>query len=356
MKQQIGTSSTGNLSEAIKGFINPSLIILLSNKDKFKEHVAELEQLHPFIPSIGCICTSYSKLSTIENGVTAIAFSGCASVATNIILELSSTPVKYINRVKEDITKIKAESENTICIDFATGTETGIGHDSRLMTTLGSLLAPNHISLIGTTVAGNVVSCNGVIYEDACAYAFIKNNGKIISYKETIYKPTDLKMVVTKADSQNYILYELNGQPAESVYCDYLNTSPDKIYTQSFQNPLGRWVGDEFYIMAITNSKNKALQCFKRINNTDIISILELDDYKQVVNNTVSEIKKVLPNISGVFSMNCGYRYAIFREENYWADYLKTMNFSDNHVGLIALGEHFNSQHVNQTMVCVAFE
>ena len=54
--------------------------------------------------------------------------------------------------------------------------------------------------------------------------------------------------------------------------------------------------------------------------------------------------------------MNCGYRYEIFKQQNYWTDYLKTMNFSDNHVGLIASGEHFNSQHVNQTMVCVAFE
>lgn len=82
--------------------------------------------------------------------------------------------------------RIKTESENTVCIDFATDMDTGIGYDSRLMTTLGSILAPKHIPLIGTTVAHNVVSCNDVIYEEACAYAFIKNNGKIISYKKTI--------------------------------------------------------------------------------------------------------------------------------------------------------------------------
>jgi len=90
MNQQISTSSTSNLSKAIKGFNNPSLIILLSNKEKFKEHVEELEKQFPGVPSIGCICTSYSKVSTIENGVTAIAFSGSAGVATNVILELPS--------------------------------------------------------------------------------------------------------------------------------------------------------------------------------------------------------------------------------------------------------------------------
>ncbi|MDT8716950.1 hypothetical protein IAI10_09795 [Clostridium sp. 19966] len=350
MKQQIGTSTEGKLSEAVKGFSNPSLIILLSNKNKFKEYVDELKQLYPGIPSIGCACTSYSKFATVENGVTAIAFSECTGVATNVILELSSVPVKYINRVEDDIKKIKAESENTVCIDFATG------NDSRLMTTLGSALEPKNISLIGTGAENNMVSCNGVIYEDACAYAFIKNNGKIKAYIENIYKPTDLKMVVTKADSKNHIIYELNGKKAESVYCEYLNISPREINTQTFKNPLGRWVGDQFYIMGISQMHDKALKCYKRINNTDIVSILEIDDYKKVVNNTIARVKKDLRNVSGIFTMNCINRYLFFKEENYWADYLKTMNFADNHVGLIAMGEHFNSQHVNQTMVCVAFE
>lgn len=351
MKQQIGTSATGNLSEAVKGFNNPSLLILLSNKNKFKEHVEELEKMYPNIPSIGCICTSYAKYSTVENGITVIAFSDCVGVTTNVVLELSSIPVKYINRVEGDIKKLKAESENTICIDFATG------NDSRLMTTLGSVLEPKHISLIGTTVDCNIVSCNGVIYEDACAYALIKNKGKVKAYIETIYKPTELKMVVTKADSKNYIIYELNGKSAQSVYCDYLNISPNKIGLQSRKNPLGKWVGDQFYILSVSEVlEDKALKCYKRVNNTDIISILELDDYRKVVNNTITTIQKDFQQVSGIFSMNCGGRYSFFKEENYWTDYLKIMNFADNHVGLVALGEHFESQHVNQTMVCVAFE
>ncbi|MDK2829631.1 MAG: hypothetical protein PWP67_2451 [Clostridium butyricum] len=350
MKQQIGTSLKGDLSEALKGIINPAIIILLSNKSKFEKHVKELEQLYPGTPSIGCICASYSKNSTIENGLTVIAFSGCVRVATNVILQLSTTPVKYISRVEEDIRKVQAEPENTVCIDFATG------NDSRLMTTLGSVLEPKNISLVGATIEHNMVSCNGIIYEDACTYALIKNNGKMRTYKETIFKPTDLKMAITKADSKNYILYELNGKAAESVYCDYLNISPKEIVTQAYQNPLGKWVGDEFYIMAIQQFQGKALKCFKRINNTDIISILELDDYKQAVNNTIAKIQKDIHHISGIFSINCGSRYLFFNEKNYWTDYLKTMNSYDNHSGLIAAGEHFNSQHVNQTMVCFVFE
>lgn len=99
--------------------------------------------------------------------------------------------------------------------------------------------------------------------EQTSVISVIKLNGtfEIAAYKETIYKPTDLKMVVTKADSKNNIIYELNGKPAESVYCDYLNTSTNKIGAQSCKNPLGKWVGDEFYIISVDEQlQDKALK------------------------------------------------------------------------------------------------
>ena len=46
MKQIYGTSQSGNLKEAVKGISNPKLILLLSNQEKFKEHVAELAELY----------------------------------------------------------------------------------------------------------------------------------------------------------------------------------------------------------------------------------------------------------------------------------------------------------------------
>lgn len=64
MKQFWGTSQTGNLMEAIKGLHDPKMIILMSNADKFEEHVAELEKQFPGVPSIGCIGMSYADKVT----------------------------------------------------------------------------------------------------------------------------------------------------------------------------------------------------------------------------------------------------------------------------------------------------
>lgn len=38
---------------------NPKLLILASNPGQFEQHVKELEELYPQVPSIGCIAMSY---------------------------------------------------------------------------------------------------------------------------------------------------------------------------------------------------------------------------------------------------------------------------------------------------------
>ena len=55
MQESYGTSPSGNLKEAVRGISNPAFLILMSNAEQFETHVAELEELYPGVPSIGCI-------------------------------------------------------------------------------------------------------------------------------------------------------------------------------------------------------------------------------------------------------------------------------------------------------------
>ena len=59
MQESYGTSPSGNLKEAVRGISNPAFLILMSNAEQFETHVAELEELYPGVPSIGCIGMSY---------------------------------------------------------------------------------------------------------------------------------------------------------------------------------------------------------------------------------------------------------------------------------------------------------
>lgn len=73
MQESYGTSPSGNLKEAVRGISNPAFLILMSNAEQFETHVAELEELYPGVPSIGCIGMSY-QTSVTEKGVSVTAF------------------------------------------------------------------------------------------------------------------------------------------------------------------------------------------------------------------------------------------------------------------------------------------
>ncbi len=95
----------------------------MSNAEQFETHVAELEELYPGVPSIGCIGMSY-QTSVTEKGVSVTAFEGVEAVTDVLEQQIFIMPVKYISRVEKALEKKnKCYSENTVCIDFCTGND-----------------------------------------------------------------------------------------------------------------------------------------------------------------------------------------------------------------------------------------
>ena len=109
MKQYFGMSQTGNLKEAAQGVHAPGLLILMSNADQFEAHVTELESLFPGVPSIGCIGMSYST-RVVEKGVGLVAFYDNVTAVANVLEQASTMPVKYIERMEQDLKNVHASS------------------------------------------------------------------------------------------------------------------------------------------------------------------------------------------------------------------------------------------------------
>ncbi len=148
----------------------------------------------------------------------------------------------------------------------------------------------------------------------------------------------------------------LNGKPAKQVYQDILHVTEKQILTQTFKNPFGKINGDETCIISIKDVQGSALACFRQVNDSDVLVLLELADYKKVVKETIQKIHKDFPKRSAVFSVNCLFRYKLFSENGYMQEYLKEMSTLGPHAGLVGYGEHYNNRFVNQSMTCVVFE
>ena len=351
MKQFFGMSQRGNLDEALQGLIHPQFIMLLSNSDQFKEHVAALEQRFPGVPSIGCIGMCY-KTHVVEHGVGIIAFTDGVAAVANVLEEASTMPVKYIQRMERDMQALGGSSRDTVCIDFCSG------NDACVLTTVDTALRKRGISLVGGTGDQGQVSVNGQVYQDAVAYALVRNqSGRVKTYKENIYHQLgNYRFVASNTDRANYVLGALNGKSAKQVYKDILHVTDEEILTRTFQNPFGKLNGDDTCIISIKEVRGSALACFRQVNDSDVLILLELGDYRAIVQDTIQQICHDFPHRSAIFSVNCLFRYKLFSEQGYMQSYLRDMAALGNHAGFVGYGEHYNNRFVNQSMTCVVFE
>ena len=340
MKQFFGMSQRGNLDEAVQGLHNPQFIMLLSNNDQFESHVAALEKRFPGVPSIGCIGMSY-QMGVVENGVGVIAFSDGITAAANVLEQASTMPVRYIQRLERDMQTVGGSERDTVCIDFCAG------NDACVLTTINTALRKRGISLVGGTGDQGRVSANGRVYQDAVAYGLVRNqNGRVKTYKENIYHQLgDYRFVASGTD-----------RAAKQVYKDILHVTDEEILTRTFQNPFGKLNGDDTCIISIKEVQGNALACFRQVNDSDVLILLELGDYRAIVQSTIQQICREFPRRSAIFSVNCLFRYKLFSEQGYMQDYLRDMAALGNHAGFVGYGEHYNNRFVNQSMTCVVFE
>ncbi len=351
MKQFFGMSQRGSLDEAVQGLHRPQFIMLLSNDAQFEAHVQELEKRYPGVPSIGCIGMSY-QTGIVEHGVGVIAFSDGVAAAANVLEQASTMPVKYIQRLEQDMRTVGGSSRDTVCIDFCSG------NDACVLTTIYTALKRQGISLVGGTGDQGKVSANGRVYQDAVAYALVRNqNGRVKTYKENIYHQLgNYRFIASDTDRANYILGSLNGKSAKQVYKDILHVTDEEILTRTFQNPFGKVNGDDTCIISIKEVNGNALSCFRQVNDSDVLILLELGDYQAITRDTIRQISQDFPRRSAVFSVNCLFRYKLFSEQGYMQTYLRDMASLGNHAGFVGYGEHYNNRFVNQSMTCVVFE
>ncbi|WP_300689841.1 FIST N-terminal domain-containing protein [uncultured Oscillibacter sp.] len=351
MKQFYGMSQRGNLDEALSGLRNPEFIMLLSNNNQFEAHVKALEQRFPGVPSIGCIGMSY-QLGVVENGVGVIAFSEGVTAAAGVLEEVSAMPVKYIQRMERDMQAVGGTGGDTVCIDFCAG------NDACVLTTIHTVLHKRGVPLVGGTGGEGRVSANGRVYADAVSYGLVRNRGgRVKTYKENIYHQLgDYRFIASDTDRANYILGSLNGKPAKQVYKSILHVTDEEILTRTFQNPFGKINGDDTCIISIKEVNGNALACFRQVNDSDVLILLELGDYQAITRNTIQQIQREFPRRSAVFSVNCLFRYKLFSERGYMQTYLREMGALGCHAGLVGYGEHYNNRFVNQSMTCAVFE
>ncbi len=357
MKLAYGSRKNGDVLEALKNITEPAALFFSVASEDMLEHAAnEIERVFPGVASIGGVGQAYIGRQFFDAGITVIAMKENIKVVADVLEQASVMPIKYIRRLETAIIAVGGERGRTACFDICSA-----GADVRAVTTLSNFLCRLGYDLAGGTSNSTAVACNGKVYKDACAFLLFKNlKGKIKSYKENIYiqpQGNEKQFMVTKAEPRDYRIRTLENLSAEKVYTSELGIDRDKITTQTFKNPFGHVCGSDTYIVSIKGVEaDGSITTFRPANRMDFLTILSMGDYREVVKDTIARIKKDLGSVSAVFSVNCLFRYIMFNDDHYWDHYLAEMCSSFSHAGMVGVGEHYNTQFVNQTMCCLAFE
>lgn len=366
MDYSIGRSSKSDLKEAVSEatarFTSPKLILFFSDVLYFKEYSEKIKD--KFKDSIVIGSTTFAgfcKDGAYKDSLLAMGIEDGIECYADVLEEINKYPLKYVDRAIECVNKFHDVS-NTVCFEISTAL---ISSEELVLSTLNSVLEEKKIPLFGGSAGDHgraektMISFNGTVYDNACAFVIIKNlGGKIRLYRENIYKPTKHYFTATKVDARNRIVYEYDNRPAAKVTAEALNVAVKDLPKYLDSYPLGRIIGSDMYITANQMvTKNDGMSYHARVYNNSKMVLLEPDDYRKVNDETIKKVKKDIQSPSLAIMVNCLARSMLFEKDGYLNEFAKKMSSAlGNYIGFAGYGEQLGEQHFNQTMVLAVFE
>lgn len=366
MEYSVGRSSKPNIKEAVAeataGLSVPKLLLFFSTVEHFEEYNEEISARFKGSIILGSTTfAGFCKDGAYKDSLLVMGIEEGIECYADVLEDANRFPLKYVDRVRHCLQQF-GDWKNTICFEISTAL---MSCEELVLSTLNSVLEEKGIPLFGGSAGDHgraertLIALNGTVYKNACAFVFIKNlGGRVRLYRENIYKPTAHYFTATKVDERNRVVHEYDNRPAAVVVAEALNTTVAGLPRYLDSYPMGRIIGNEMYITANqTATANQGMAYHAKVYNNSHMVLLEPDDYKKVIHNTIETVKKDIPRPSLALMVNCLARSMLFEGDGYLHDFATEMSAAlGNYIGFAGYGEQLGQQHFNQTMVLAVFE
>ncbi len=175
-------------------------------------------------------------------------------------------------------------------------------------------------------------------------------------FKTQNFEPTPIKLVVTAADTQNRIVYELNAEPAAREYAAAIGLMPDDLGPFSFASyPLVVKVGGDYYCRSIRNmNPDGSLSFFCAIDEGLVFTVARPQDMVRSTATALADMSEALGGIDLVIGFDCILR-RLDSETRQTRRQVEDLYRRYGVVGFHTYGEQFNAMHLNQTLTGIAF-
>lgn len=351
------------LAQLNKSENNPQLIFFSSSNDYFPFVSENLKEQFPAAVIVGSTsCYQFNSAGNSEKGISVMAVEGGIEVRGGVLSDVGRNPSQHIKQVTDCLSFFKSY-ENMCCIEFTTAHSNG---EEKVLDTFSKVLSEKNITIFGATSGAvskdkstvSMVSLNGKVYYDSCAFVLIKNlDGEIVTYKENIFIPTKNIFTATDVDCENRTVYEYNGEPAAIAIAKALDTDVENLAEVMEGKPMGRVSAGEVYITEARKvNPDYSISYYSQVYNYTKVALMRTENIPEVFAKTKRIMKNQL-ECSFMLAVNCVARKKLFEKEGLTSTFLNCLkDISPEFFGLSGYGEQIDRIHLNQSMVLIAFE
>ena len=175
-------------------------------------------------------------------------------------------------------------------------------------------------------------------------------------FKTQNFEPTPIKLVVTAADPENRVVFELNAEPAAREYAAAIGLQLDDIGPFSFASyPLVVKVGGDYYCRSIRNmNPDGSLSFFCAIDEGLVFTVARPRDMLRATQETLERIDASLGGTDFVLGFDCILR-RLDAESRQVRHKVEEIYHRFGVAGFHTYGEQYNAMHLNQTLTGIAF-
>ncbi len=324
-----------------------------------------LEEAFPGVPVSGCTTAGeIGPAGMMQGGMLAIAFPWRGfKVHSELIPDIGRLGVERATQAARRLKSQLSVEPDRILKDNAFALLLIDGLSNSEETIVAAInWALDDIQLVGGSAADNLafrrtqLLHGGRVAERAAILMMVESEYPFCVFKTQNFEPTPIKLVVTAADAENRIVYELNAEPAAREYAAAIGLLPDDLGPFSFASyPLVVKIGGDYYCRSIRNmNPDGSLSFFCAIDEGLVFTVARPQDMLHSTASILEELDAKLGGIDLVVGFDCILR-RLDAETRQIRQQISELYQEYSVTGFQTYGEQFNAMHLNQTLTGIAF-
>lgn len=197
---------------------------------------------------------------------------------------------------------------------------------------------------------------NGEAGDDCAIVLFVRSTIPFKIFKTDNFVPSERKLVVTRSDPQQRIVYEFNAADAACEYARAIGLECETLSPMSFaSHPLVVRVGGEYYCRSVQKvNPDGSLSFFCAIDDGIVLTVAEPTGMTRSTNDAFEQVASEIGGIDFVLGFDCVLR-RIDAQNRQAAQRIQKIYQKYNVIGFNTYGEQYHSMHLNQTFTGIAF-